>query len=57
VPPISRAGQARDVAAAAVFHAGEDAGGMTGTTLPADGGMGAAAMGCFPGAPVSLAAP
>lgn len=39
VPPIGRVGQARDVAAAAVFYASEDAGFVTGTTLLVDGWM------------------
>jgi NAD(P)-dependent dehydrogenase (short-subunit alcohol dehydrogenase family) len=39
VPPIGRVGQARDVAAAAVFYASADAGFITGTTLLVDGGM------------------
>jgi len=39
VPPIGRVGQARDVAAAAVFYASDDAGFITGTTLLVDGGM------------------
>ena len=39
VPPIGRIGQARDVAAAAVFYASEEAGFITGTTLLVDGGM------------------
>ncbi len=39
VPPIGRVGQARDVAAAAVFYASEDAEFITGTTLLVDGGM------------------
>jgi NAD(P)-dependent dehydrogenase (short-subunit alcohol dehydrogenase family) len=39
VPPIGRVGQARDVAAAAVFYASDEAGFVTGTTLLVDGGM------------------
>jgi NAD(P)-dependent dehydrogenase (short-subunit alcohol dehydrogenase family) len=39
VPPIGRIGQARDVAAAAVFFASAEAGFITGTTLLVDGGM------------------
>jgi NAD(P)-dependent dehydrogenase (short-subunit alcohol dehydrogenase family) len=39
VPPIGRIGQARDVAAAAVFYASTDAEFITGTTLLVDGGM------------------
>jgi len=39
VPPIGRIGQARDVAAAAVFYASDQAGFITGTTLLVDGGM------------------
>jgi NAD(P)-dependent dehydrogenase (short-subunit alcohol dehydrogenase family) len=39
VPPIGRVGQARDVAAAAVFYASQDAEFITGTTLLVDGGM------------------
>jgi len=39
VPPIGRVGQARDVAAAAVFYASEEAEFITGTTLLVDGGM------------------
>jgi NAD(P)-dependent dehydrogenase (short-subunit alcohol dehydrogenase family) len=39
VPPIGRVGQARDVAAAAVFYASHDAEFITGTTLLVDGGM------------------
>jgi NAD(P)-dependent dehydrogenase (short-subunit alcohol dehydrogenase family) len=39
VPPIGRIGQARDVAAAAVFYASDEAGFVTGTTLLVDGGM------------------
>jgi NAD(P)-dependent dehydrogenase (short-subunit alcohol dehydrogenase family) len=39
LPPIGRVGQARDVAAAAVFYASEDAEFITGTTLLVDGGM------------------
>ena len=38
VPPIGRIGQSRDVAAAAVFCASDEAG-ITGTTLLADGGI------------------
>ena len=39
VPPIGRVGQARDVAAAAVFYASDEAEFITGTTLLVDGGM------------------
>jgi len=39
LPPIGRLGQARDVAAAAVFYASADAEFITGTTLLVDGGM------------------
>jgi NAD(P)-dependent dehydrogenase (short-subunit alcohol dehydrogenase family) len=39
VPPIGRIGQARDVAAAAVFYASEEAEFITATTLLVDGGM------------------
>ena len=39
VPPIGRLGQARDVAAAAVFFASQDAEFITGTALLVDGGM------------------
>jgi NAD(P)-dependent dehydrogenase (short-subunit alcohol dehydrogenase family) len=39
VPPIGRIGQARDVAAAAVFYASDEAEFITGTTLLVDGGM------------------
>lgn len=39
VPPIGRVGEARDVAAAAVFYASDEAGFITGTTLLVDGGM------------------
>jgi NAD(P)-dependent dehydrogenase (short-subunit alcohol dehydrogenase family) len=39
VPPIGRVGQARDVAAAAVFYASAEAEFITGTTLLVDGGM------------------
>jgi NAD(P)-dependent dehydrogenase (short-subunit alcohol dehydrogenase family) len=39
VPPIGRVGEARDVAAAAVFYASEQAEFITGTTLLVDGGM------------------
>ena len=39
VPPIGRVGQASDVAAAAVFYAGDEAEFITGTTLLIDGGM------------------
>jgi NAD(P)-dependent dehydrogenase (short-subunit alcohol dehydrogenase family) len=39
VPPIGRVGQARDVAAAAVFLASAEAEFITGTTLLVDGGM------------------
>jgi meso-butanediol dehydrogenase / (S,S)-butanediol dehydrogenase / diacetyl reductase len=39
VPPIGRVGQARDVAAAAVFYASSDSEFITGTTLLVDGGM------------------
>jgi NAD(P)-dependent dehydrogenase (short-subunit alcohol dehydrogenase family) len=38
-PPIGRIGEARDVAAAAVFYASDEAEFITGTTLPVDGGM------------------
>jgi NAD(P)-dependent dehydrogenase (short-subunit alcohol dehydrogenase family) len=39
MPPIGRVGQARDVAAAAVFYASAEAEFITGTTLLVDGGM------------------
>jgi len=39
VPPIGRIGEARDVAAAAVFYASAEASFITGTTLLVDGGM------------------
>ncbi len=39
IPPIGRIGQARDVAAAAVFYASDEAEFITGTTLLVDGGM------------------
>jgi NAD(P)-dependent dehydrogenase (short-subunit alcohol dehydrogenase family) len=39
LPPIGRIGEARDVAAAAVFYASEEAAFLTGTTLLVDGGM------------------
>ncbi len=39
IPPIGRVGQARDVAAAAVFYASDEAEFITGTTLLIDGGM------------------
>ena len=39
VPPIGRIGEARDVAAAAAFYAGDEAAFITGTTLLVDGGM------------------
>jgi NAD(P)-dependent dehydrogenase (short-subunit alcohol dehydrogenase family) len=39
VPPIGRIGEARDVAAAAVFYASDEAEFITGTTLLIDGGM------------------
>jgi NAD(P)-dependent dehydrogenase (short-subunit alcohol dehydrogenase family) len=39
VPPIGRIGEARDVAAAAVFYASAEAGFITGSTLLVDGGM------------------
>jgi NAD(P)-dependent dehydrogenase (short-subunit alcohol dehydrogenase family) len=39
MPPIGRLGEARDVAAAAVFYASDEAGFITGTTLLVDGGM------------------
>ncbi len=39
VPPIGRIGQSRDVAAAAVFYASDEADFITGTTLLVDGGM------------------
>ena len=39
VPPIGRIGEARDVAAAAVFYASDETDFITGTTLLVDGGM------------------
>jgi NAD(P)-dependent dehydrogenase (short-subunit alcohol dehydrogenase family) len=39
LPPIGRLGQARDVAAAAVFYASHESEFITGTTLLVDGGM------------------
>ena len=39
LPPIGRIGQARDVAAAAVFYASDESEFITGTTLVVDGGM------------------
>jgi NAD(P)-dependent dehydrogenase (short-subunit alcohol dehydrogenase family) len=39
LPPVGRIGQPRDVAAAAVFYASQDAEFITGTTLLVDGGM------------------
>jgi len=39
IPPIGRVGEARDVAAAAVFYASDEAEFITGTTLLVDGGM------------------
>jgi NAD(P)-dependent dehydrogenase (short-subunit alcohol dehydrogenase family) len=39
VPPIGRIGQARDVGAAAVFYASDEAEFITGTALLVDGGM------------------
>jgi NAD(P)-dependent dehydrogenase (short-subunit alcohol dehydrogenase family) len=39
VPPIGRVGKGRDVAAAAVFYASDEAEFITGTTLLVDGGM------------------
>jgi NAD(P)-dependent dehydrogenase (short-subunit alcohol dehydrogenase family) len=39
VPPVGRVGEARDVAAAAVFYASQEAEFITGTTLLVDGGM------------------
>jgi NAD(P)-dependent dehydrogenase (short-subunit alcohol dehydrogenase family) len=39
LPPIGRVGEARDVAAAAVFYASDEAEFITGTTLLVDGGM------------------
>jgi NAD(P)-dependent dehydrogenase (short-subunit alcohol dehydrogenase family) len=39
LPPIGRIGQARDVAAAAVFYASDESEFITGTTLLVDGGM------------------
>jgi NAD(P)-dependent dehydrogenase (short-subunit alcohol dehydrogenase family) len=39
VPPAGRIGEARDVAAAAVFYASDEAEFITGTTLLVDGGM------------------
>jgi NAD(P)-dependent dehydrogenase (short-subunit alcohol dehydrogenase family) len=39
IPPVGRIGEARDVAAAAVFYASQEAEFITGTTLLVDGGM------------------
>ena len=39
LPPVGRIGEARDVAAAAVFLASDEAGFITGATLMVDGGM------------------
>jgi NAD(P)-dependent dehydrogenase (short-subunit alcohol dehydrogenase family) len=39
LPPIGRVGQARDVAAAAVFYASQESDFITGTSLLVDGGM------------------
>jgi len=39
VPPVGRVGEARDVAAAAVFYASQESAFITGTTLLVDGGM------------------
>lgn len=39
IPPVGRIGQARDVAAAAVFYASDETEFITGTTLLVDGGM------------------
>jgi NAD(P)-dependent dehydrogenase (short-subunit alcohol dehydrogenase family) len=39
MPPIGRLGEARDVAAAAVFYASDETDFITGTTLLVDGGM------------------
>jgi NAD(P)-dependent dehydrogenase (short-subunit alcohol dehydrogenase family) len=39
IPPIGRIGEARDVAAAAVFYASDEAEFITGTSLLVDGGM------------------
>jgi NAD(P)-dependent dehydrogenase (short-subunit alcohol dehydrogenase family) len=39
LPPVGRIGEARDVAAAAVFYASGEAAFLTGTTLLVDGGM------------------
>jgi NAD(P)-dependent dehydrogenase (short-subunit alcohol dehydrogenase family) len=39
IPPIGRIGEARDVAAAAVFYASDEAEFITGTTLLVDGGV------------------
>ncbi len=39
LPPIGRVGQARDVAAAAVFYASQESDFITGTALLVDGGM------------------
>ncbi len=39
VPPVGRVGEARDVAAAAVFYASAEADFITGTTLLVDGGV------------------
>jgi NAD(P)-dependent dehydrogenase (short-subunit alcohol dehydrogenase family) len=41
IPPLGRIGEARDVAAAAVFYASDEAAFITGTTLLVDGGMAA----------------
>src|ERR1700748_868954 len=38
-PPAGRIGQPRDIAAAAVFYASDEADFITGTTLLVDGGM------------------
>jgi NAD(P)-dependent dehydrogenase (short-subunit alcohol dehydrogenase family) len=42
VPPIGRIGEARDVAAAAVFLASDDAAFVNGAVILVDGGMRAA---------------